>query len=396
MGVTKTGVSVWERGDGRFGARFRYRAPYGTTKSATTTKPSRKLAEEWAAQKERDHEDGVVSGGETIGRFLDAWLEESVRPARARNTYLKREKDVRVHIKPALGAVTLADLPARAIGRMNAGLAAEGYALETRRSVHVTLKMALKQAVRWGLIRRNPADMVDAPRGNPAARGGDPIRDARHLTDAEARRLFALAEARCSRWRYYYVAVRTGLRPGEMLGLRWGDLDLDSDPGIVRVRRSLDTRFPGAPVYNPPKTARSSRSVALHFEAASALHAQRDMLADDRIPAGARDLVFPASGGGPMDSNNLRNRELQPDLARAGLPRLSLNALRHTFASVMLHEWRVSPAVVSKMMGHASMSFTFDTYGHLIPSADADVMRALNASQKAGGNGGSGANGQAL
>ena len=371
LGVaTKPGVSIWERGDGRVGARFRYRAPDGTTKAATTTKPNRGLAEEWAAQKQRDHADGVVSGGETVGQFLDAWLREAVEPNRSRNTYLKRESAVRVHIKPELGAVALSDLDARRVERLYALMAREGYAFATRREIHVTLKMALSRAVRWGLVRRNACEMAAPPLN---LRRDEEDEGIRHLTDAQARRLFQTG----SRWRHYYaVAVRTGLRPGEMLGLRWGDLNLDGDPGSLRVGRSLDAH---TAAVNPPKSPAAKRTVALHFEAKEAFLSQRAMLRGERLAVGAKNLVFPSTAGTPMSSDNLRKRNLKRDLRGAGLPEIDLHGLRHSFASIMLHEWEVQPAIVSKMMGHASISFTFDVYGHLIPSATEDAIRSLNA-----------------
>lgn len=155
------------------------------------------------------------------------------------------------------------------------------------------------------------------------------------LTDEQARRFFAASSE--SRWRYcYVVAVRTGLRPGELLGLRWQDLDLDSDPGSLRVRRTPDTH--STPTFNPPKSEAARRTVALHWEAQDALQAQRAMLAAEGLPVGQKALVFPSTKGTPMSADNLRKRDLKPDLARAGLPELTLHELRHTFASIMLHE----------------------------------------------------------
>lgn len=253
-------------------------------------------------------------------------------------------------------------------------MAREGYSHETRREIHVTLKMALKQAVRWGLIARNPAEMVDAPRDL----GRHDDEEVRHLTDAQARLLFAATAG--SRWRnYYLVAVRTGLRPGEMLALRWGDLDLSGDPGSLRVRRTLDTH--SAAVFGPPKTPAARRTVALHFEAKEALLSQKAMLMGEDLPTGERALVFPSKTGSPMKSDNPRKRDLEPVLARAGLPEITLHELRHTFASVMLHECMAAPAVVSQMLGHKYITFTFDLYGHLIPSARSDVMWRLDAEQ---------------
>jgi integrase len=216
--------------------------------------------------------------------------------------------------------------------------------------------------------------MVDAPRDLGTQREDE----VRHLTDAQARILFASTTD--SRWNSYYVAaVRTGLRPGEMLALRWRDLDLDNDPGSLRVRWTLDTHSEA--VFGPPKTPAARRTVSLHFEAKDALLSQQERLAGEGLPHGEKDLIFPSEIGTPMNSDNLRKRSLGPDFDRAGLPYVTLHELRHTFASVMLREWRVPPAFVSKMMGHKSIAFTFDLYGHLIPSAQEDVIRQPNAEQ---------------
>lgn len=369
--------SVWERKDGRFGAEFPYPIPGGGTKVATTTKTTREKAQAWL---ERMREgaakaEPIVSGSQSAGQYLDEWLRDTIEPFKSRRTYEKRAWAVNLHIKPALGSVRLRDLDARRIQSLYASMAREGYSYATRREVHVTLKMALGQALKWGLVRRNECEIADAPRniGPPAEE------EVRHLTDEQARVFFrATAD---SRWNNYYVAaIRTGLRPGELLGLRWGDLDLSNDPGALRVRRTLDAHREA--VFNPPKSARSRRAVALHYEAREAFLAQRAMLKGEGLPTGPKALVFPSTAGTPMKADNLRKRNLKPDLARAGLPELTLHELRHTFASIMLHEWHVPPAVVSEAMGHADIAFTFRIYGHLIESAQADVMRRLNAKQR--------------
>jgi integrase len=367
--------SVWERKDGRFGAEFSYETSAGK-RTATTTKPTREAAESWLEKMRSDAAVGELSapGSRTFGQYLEEWLRDAVEPSVSRRTHEKRVWAVRLHIAPALGAARLPDVDARKIQALYASMAREGYAHETRLAVHVTLKMALKQAVRWGLIGRNPAKMVDAPRD--LGRNDDEVR---HLTDVQARTLFRTTTD--SRWgNYYIVAVRTGLRPGEMLALRWGDADLEGDPGSVRVRRTLDTH--SVAVFGPPKTPAARRTVALHFEARDALLSQKAMLQGEGLPTGEKALVFPSVSGTPMSSDNLRKRHLAPALERAGLPYVTLHELRHTFASIMLHEWMAPPAVVSKMMGHKSIAFTFDLYGHLIPSAQQDVMRRLNAEQR--------------
>ena len=314
-----------------------------------------------------------------LGDFLAGWLRDVVEPAVAPNTYLKRRYAVRNHLAPAVGHVKLSELEPRRRHALYSRLAREEGAsgsplsYATRREVHVTLKMALKQALRWGLVKRNVAEMVHPPKGSSGYDDGDG--EVRALTDEQAIRFFEATRGR--RWHHYYIAaIRTGLRPGELLGLRWGDLNLDADPVSLKVRRTLDTHSKAR--LGPPKSDAARRTLALHWAAAEeAFATQRAMLAEEGLAVGPKALVFPSTSGTPMSSDNLRKRILKPDLARAGLPEFTLHELRHTFASIMLHEWRVSPSIVQEMLGHESIAMTMGIYGHLFPGAQEDAIRAL-------------------
>lgn len=390
--------SIWERPDGRWGAALSY--PYydpekgrTRTRRTSTTKNSWEDAHKWLVQKQIDLLGGVPDTPEnpTVAEYLYGWLADVVEPSVAPKTYEKRSYHVRVHLVPAIGHLRLKDLQARQIHtlyvrmsrRESQGL--QPLAYSTRRDVHTTLKMSLKQAVRWGIIPQNPAEFVDPPK--PAETDEDELEggEVRALTEDQAMVLFEISEGK--RWHHYYVAaVRTGLRPGELLGLRWGDLELGTDPASLRVRRTLAIREGGGFYFKPPKSKASRRTLALHWEAAEAFEAQAVMLEDEEIPAGAKDLVFPSTKGTPMNRNNLRYRELQPDLARAGLPRLTLHELRHTFASVALYEWSWPPAVVQEVMGHESIRMTMDLYGHLVPGSQEAAIRTLATMRKKGGD----------
>lgn len=370
--------SVWKTKDGRFGAKLTY--PYhdpetGKTKRkrASTTRRTWEEAHRWLVRKQAELLGGPVTTPTktTVGEYLQEWLRDALEPSVARNTYLKRESVCRVHLHPAFGHVRLSDLDARRVQALYSSLSRRGYSLAMRREVHVTLKMALSQAIRWGMLPRNPLDLVEAPR--EGRRDADEETEIRALTEEQAEWFFE--SAKDSRWRNYYVsAIRTGLRPGELLGLRWGDLELDEDPGSLRVRRTLDTHGPAR--FNPPKSPAARRTVALHWEAAEAFGRQYHMLEGEGLVAD--DLVFPSRIGTPMQASNLRKRHLIPDLEAAGLPRLTLHELRHTYASIALFEWRFPPAVVSEALGHRSITMTFDLYGHLIPTAQSDEIRRLN------------------
>ncbi len=382
--------SVWQRPDGRWGAALSY--PYydpdtgrTKTKRASTTKKTWEAAHRWLMQKQNDLLGGVTDAPQNppLGEYLGEWLHNVVEPSVAPKTHEKREYHVRVHISPALGHVRLKDLQARQIHALYVRMARRDppLAASTRRDIHTTLKMALKQAVRWGLIPQNPAEFVDPPKPNGASGADDEEEgrgEIRALTDDQARVLFETTEGK--RWRpYYVVAIRTGLRPGELLGLRWGDLDLGADPASLRVRRTLAIRQGGGTYFKSPKSKASRRTLALHWEASEALEVQRTGLEDEGLPVRREDLVFPSTAGTPMNRNNLRYRHLHPDLKAAELPRLTLHELRHTFASVALYEWRWPPAVVQQVMGHESIRMTMDLYGHLVPGSQEAAIRALRA-----------------
>lgn len=178
--------SVWDRKDGRAGAKHRRRMPDGAVRTRSTTKRTREEAEAWLAKMQADDPEPLDST-ERLADYLYGWLGDAVEPSVSRRTWEKRSWAVRVHIIPALGGVRLSELRPREIQSLYARLAREGYSYSTRHEIHVTLKKALQQAVRWSLLRRNPADMVDAPRDL----AGDTEGEVRALTDSQARLFFA-------------------------------------------------------------------------------------------------------------------------------------------------------------------------------------------------------------
>lgn len=371
------------RSDGRYGVALTYEYYDGVTgrtvkKRPSTTKPDWDAAHKWLVAKQSELLGGVAvtDDNPTLAEFLETWLADAVEVNVAPKAYEKREYICRVHIVPVLGAVRIKKLTPREIQRLHATKVRLGtLAPSTRREIHVTLKMALKQAVRWGYIPTNPADHVDAPRlEDPDEDQGQ--EEIRALTDTQARLLFE--SGRGTRWENYYVAaVRTGLRPGELLGLQWQDLDLDTDPAVLRVRRTLGIMQGGGTYFKPPKSKAGRRKLALHHEAAEAFRRQREIRQAEGGGC-AKDLVFASTTGTPMNRNNLLRRYLRPALVRADLPELTLHDLRHTFASIMLFEWRVSPRVVQEMLGHRSIRMTMDIYGHLMEGAHASEIRRLN------------------
>jgi integrase len=234
-----------------------------------------------------------------------------------------------------------------------------GLAPRTVQYIHTTLHKALKDAVADGLVPCNVAAAVKAPR--PKKKEIQPL-------SSEQVRAF-LEVARGDRFETLYVlAITAGLREGELLGLRWDDLDLEA--GTLSVRRSLSETRRGH-IFEAPKNGKG-RSIKLTTQAVEALKRHRKAQLEHRIKfAGLwqnHDLVFPSQVGTPMSAKNLTARSFKPLLKRAGLPRkVRLHDLRHTCATLLLKK-RVHPKIVQELLGHATISTTIQKYKTLRPS----------------------------
>jgi integrase len=271
------------------------------------------------------------------------------------------------HIIPALGRLKLKCLtPAHARSLYREKLDS-GLSPRTVQYIHVTLHKALKQAVMDGLIPRNVADAVKAPQAHKT--------EVNPLTPAEVAALLSAASG--NRLEALYVtAVHTGLRRGELLGLRWTDIDLDAR--TLSVQRSLDKDG----TFNPPKRRRSRRTVKLTLQAAEALKAHRTRQNEERLRSGPlwedHGLVFLNRLGRPMNADNLYHREFKPLLEKAGLSGFTFHSLRHTCATLLLSK-NVNPKIVSEMLGHATISQTMDTYSHVMPGMGDVAAEALES-----------------
>jgi integrase len=223
--------------------------------------------------------------------------------------------------------------------------------------VHITLRKSLKAAVVDRLINHNPTDGVKpikTPTGAAKeSKALDPYQVRALLDAASGNRFEAL----------YVVAIYTGLRRGELLGLRWTDTDLDA--GTLTVRRSLDVND----TFKSPKNRAARRTLKLTPRALEALKAHRVRQYAERLQAGPRwldhDLVFPNTLGKPMNAGNLYRRDFQPLLESAGLADegFTIHSLRHTFATT-LAEKGVHPSTAQKMLGHSDIRMTLAIYTH--------------------------------
>src|SRR5215210_1405612 len=358
----------------RKGKKVGYRGAYTvhTAEGAKRRYVSGKTREEVRlklAKAMADRDGGFVfdAGNLTVGEYLDRWLSDSVRATVRASTYERHEGIVRTHLKPALGRIKLKSLAPTHVRGLHREKLDSGLAPATVRKIHSTLHKALSQAVSDGLIPRNAA-AVKAPRPDPE--------EMHPLSADEASAL--LKAARGERFEaLYMLAITTGLRRGELLGLRWRDVDLEYD--VLRVGRAL-VREGGHYRLGETKTKRGHRSIRLTSQAVSALGAHRKRQLEERMRLASlyedHDLIFATQKGTPLNPENLVKRSFKPLLEWAGLPSIRFHDLRHTCATLLLGRG-VHPKLVQELLGHATISMTLDTYSHFLPSMGDQTAGAM-------------------
>jgi integrase len=313
----------------------------------------------------------VASG--TLGAFLTGWLErerQRIRPA----TWRSRDHQVRRYLLPYLGSTPLDKLAPRDIERMTGAMVTRGLSPRTAAHVRVTLRRALGDAVRDGLVHRNVAALARPPR--VPWRTIEPGRD--YLEAADLRRLLAVAtEYRVGA--LVTLAATTGLRQGELLGLSWDDIEWDT--ATLTVRRTMARAWGGGYELAAPKTGRSRRAVHLPALAVDALRREEREQAAARDAAGSawqdRDrLIFTDAVGRPLPADGVY-RAFRALLTAAGLPRIPFHGLRHSAATALLSAG-VPLRVVSDMLGHSGIAITADYYAHVERDLRRDAADAMD------------------
>ena len=231
--------------------------------------------------------------------------------------------------------------------------------------IHTTPHKALKQAVRWALVPRNVADAATAPRPTK--------KEKRPFTPDQARALLEAASG--DRFEALYVlAITAGLRRGELLGLRWQDVDLER--GSLQVRQQLVRTKKDGLSFTSPKGG-GSRGLKLIQGAIDALKNHRKRQNEERLRLGTlwqnTGLVFTTVTGTPMDGDNLAKRSFGPLLTRGGLPRIRFHDLRHTFATLWLESGE-HPKILQEILGHSRISITLASYSHVAPHMQREAM----------------------
>jgi integrase len=368
------------RKDGRWEARLTLGWEGGKRKTksyfaATQADVQEKLL---AARSNLAHGLLISAKAQTIGAFLDDWLLRSLKPRAKARTFESFSTITRLHIKPMLGGVGLHKLSPQHVQRLLHEKSAAGLSPQTVSNIRTVLRSALAQALKWSLVSRNSAALVDAPR--------IPRKQVVPFDAEQAGRL--LEAAKGSRYEaVYQLALMLGMRRGELLGLCWAEIDLDGR--ALRVSQSLQRIATGsdakgkktALIAAEVKTDGSRRTIALPDSIVKALKAHKARQAQERLVAGSswqdHGLVFTNRSGQPTEPIVL-HRDYKTLLEKAGLPTIMrFHDCRHSAASLLLAQG-VSQKMIADLLGHSRIGITMDLYGHILPAMRRDTADAMD------------------
>jgi integrase len=331
---------------------------------------ARREAQEWVDEMRSQIKAGLTFRGAqmSVAEFLDQWLG-SIRASVRLHTLEQYRQIARQHIAPRLGQIKLKDLRPDQIQALYNAKLDSGRSPRTVLMIHAVLRRSLGQALRQGIISRNPAQAVTRPKVRR--------KEMKVLTDDQARAfLSAAADTRYDV--LFYLALQTGMRESELLGLKWCDVDWASRH--LHVQRQLQRVPRRGLTYAEPKSAAGRRLIALSPTGITRLRQQLARLDEYRSLAGEKwqenDLIFPTRLGTPMHPTSM-TKDFKLVLAKAGLPNIRFHDLRHTAATLMLQQ-NVHPKVVQERLGHADISLTLNTYSHVMHGMQEEAAAKLD------------------
>ena len=303
-----------------------------------------------------------------LSKFLDEWLvvaKTSVRP----NTYNQYAQIVHQHINPSLGKILLKELRPDHVQSLYTQKLKDGVSPRTTRMIHAVIHRALNHALKLGLVVRNVSDSV--------TRSKVPRKEMRTLDDYQVRLLIQVADSH-QVGMIFWLAVTTGLRKGELLGLKWSDLDWKTRR--IHIQRQVQRRNGEGLVFCEPKSASGRRVIVLGQSTIDKLREYKTEQQKGQILAGEKwqnyDLIFTSPIGTPLDPSNVL-KVYKSCLKEAQLPEIRFHDLRHTAATLMLQQG-INPKIVQERLGHSDISLTLNTYSHVLPHMQEEAAEKMD------------------
>jgi integrase len=322
---------------------------------------TQKVVKDWLLGQRKAVEEGnwVDNDRLNISSFLDRYMEDVAAHTLRPKTIESYDYLIRLHIKPEIGNLKLTALRPDHLQNLYSKKLNQGLSKRTVHYVHAVVHKALHQAMKWGLVSKNVADLADPP----AVKRQTP----KTLTLEQIKQLLAILK-NDRLYPLYTLAVGCGLREGELLGLYWEDVDFFS--GTLHIQRSVQQLKNKGLYITEPKSEKSKRTIAVPGFAL-------DILWDYKEKYGkVSGLVFSTSNSTPFSPRNLI-RHYKSALVKANLPDLPFHSLRHSFASIQLLAG-TNPKIVQEALGHSQISLTLDTYSHVIPSLQKEAAEKMN------------------
>ncbi|MBX3003295.1 MAG: site-specific integrase [Anaerolineales bacterium] len=346
--------AIYQKPNGRWQAQFSIEG-----RRFSKSFPSKRECVDWLREMANQKDRGLTSKGVdlTFHEFFERWLlltKPRVRP----KTWLQYRGIGSYHLMPKFGKTKLVDIKPAAIQDLYAEKLRDGLGARTVQLIHGVLRSSLGFAERQGLISYSPTKRVDKPTFMQP--------EMKFLSDVQVKALLALTEG-SSLGTLLQMAVTTGMRQGELLGLRWADVDWAS--ATVRVRRQLQRIPYQGLIFTEPKSRNGIRTVQLGSLTLRALMQHKERQGAEFLNGeNTEDLLFPSSTGTPKEPRILY-AQFKKALKMARVPDVRFHDLRHTAASLMLMSG-MELIRIARQLGHSKPSITLDIYGHLIPGLE--------------------------
>ena len=364
--------NIRKRKDGRWEGRFTAGHDPATGKQIiksvlgkTQAEVKEKLKK---AMEDAEKVDFTKTGKYTVGIWMDEWFENVAKIKVRASSHQTYRGYIDNHIKPNIGNIPIEKLTTMdlqkfyrklltkgRVERIESKDQPKGLSAKTVRNINQVISSAMDLAIAQKIIPSNPTNACELPKVEHQEMQTIPVEQLQaFLQEAKATGVYEM----------YYIELATGLRRGELLGLKWQDIDWKN--GVIKVRRQV-ARVDGQIKEAPLKTKNSYRTVTISQQAIEVLKEQKKKANDT--------YVFPSPKGGPISPDSVNNM-LKRVLERAGIPKVRFHDLRHTFATIALQNG-VDIKTVSGMLGHFSAGFTLDTYAHVTTSAQKEAAQTM-------------------